>query len=493
MRTTSSSKYAVCLLAILAVLSCKKDGSGDAIVFSPVEQQADTKALLDNEGLHTSGNRIRILDALTGFSGTASWMGDSPYYIDDELVYAGKPVWNFYSGNTYPWTVDGSHRFFGWLDYDADLGLSAEDFFGDDDLFDAANMVFTIPTLEMNEDTELFDFLYTGLPAIAAASRSSSAAVDLPLQHLFTAIGLTLNNTSGNTVLLKSVTLSGMKNIRGATITYTGSTPVVSMTSGSSGDVALFESSTPGGDSFVSADRLVVIPDDRPYLLMWPQSLVDLEDAQLEIEYVIRDEFGQDSDDLSAVIELDRQPIFSSSGMDAGTRYAFLLQFKKSTIDLYTRVLPWEYEEYDWDYAEHSISARTGTYRDGVLAFYRGIGNSATEPTSDEWAAKTMRFNTRSEIMTGRFYIEAPTSGIWQVSAYPLTAADYFIIEPASGEIDVETDDGKAEFTVSVNPERIPISTQTLYFNISIFFNGEWHDANSEFNRKNIKLVLDAN
>ena len=131
-----------------------------------------------------------------------------------------------------------------------------------------------------------------------------------------------------------------------------------------------------------------------------------------------------------------------------------------------------------------------------MLAFYRqnpDTGEYSVAPTTDEWSAKTMRFTSRSEQLKGRFFIEAPTSGRWQVTTYPLSAAEYFIVEPSSGDIDAFTDDGKVEFTVKVNPDRTPSSTQTLFFNVAIFFNGEWHDANSEFNRKNIRLVLDAN
>jgi hypothetical protein len=95
--------------------------------------------------------------------------------------------------------------------------------------------------------------------------------------------------------------------------------------------------------------------------------------------------------------------------------------------------------------------------------------------------------------MKGRFYIEAPSSGRWQVDAFPLSAAQYFIIRPNTAEIDVHSNNGMAEFTISVNPDLSPSVTQNLYFNISIYMNGDWHDANSEFNRKNIKLVLDAN
>ena len=479
---------------MLAVLSCNKEQTGPAIAFWPHDGQ-ETKALLNNEELKTRNNRIRILDFVTGFSGSASWMGDSPYYIDDNIVYTGEPVWEFASGRFYPWTTDGSHHFFGWLGYDASLEMTAEEFFGTSNLYDAANLVLSIPQLEMGADTPVYDFLYTGLPSVDAASRVSDTPVDLPLQHLFSAIGLTINNTSGNRVLLKSVTLKGMKNSRSARIDFTGGSPSVTMADISSTDVALYTSSSPQGDSFDNRDYILPLSEEKPYLLMWPQTFVDLEGARLLVEYNIQDALGVISDDLSATLDLSNQPVFQtgSTGMEAGTRYSFLLQFKKSTLDLYTRALPWEYEEYDWNYSEHSISARGGMFKDGVLAFYRGSGNDLTEPTAEEWAAKTLRFNTRSEVMTGRFYIEAPTSGVWQITPYPLSATQYFIVSPTSGDIDANTDNGKAEFTVRVNPEVAPISTQTLYFNVSLFFNGEWHDANSEFNRKNIKLVLDAN
>ena len=481
-------------LLILAVLSCNKELTGPAIAFWPYDEQ-ETKALLSNEGLKTENNRIRILDVVTGFSGSASWMGESPYYIDDNLLYTGNPVWEFESGRFYPWTTDGSHHFFGWLGYDASLDITAEAFFGTSNLYDAANQVLSIPTLEMGADTPIFDFLYTGLPPVDASTRSSGTPVDLPLEHLFSAIGLTINNTSGNRVLLKSVVLKGMKNRRSARIDFTGSTPYVTTADISSTDVILYASSNPLGDSYDNRDYVLPLSEEKPFLLMWPQTFVDLEGAQLLVEYNIQDALGVISDDLSATLDLSSQPVFrtSSTGMDAGTRYSFLLQFKKSTLDLYTRALPWEYEEYDWDYSEHSISARGGMFKDGVLAFYRGSGNDLSEPTSEEWAAKSMRFTTRNEVMTGRFYIEAPTSGVWQITTYPLSAAQYFIVSPTSGEIDANTDNGKAEFTVRANPEMAPIATQTLYFNVSLFFNGEWHDANSEFNRKNIKLVLDAN
>ena len=135
-------------------------------------------------------------------------------------------------------------------------------------------------------------------------------------------------------------------------------------------------------------------------------------------------------------------------------------------------------------------------FKDGVLAFYRYSEETddwTIQPTTDEWSAKAMRFSTRNEVLKGRFYIESPWEGRWQVIASPISAAQYFEITPTSGDIDVFTDNGKCEFTVRANPNLSPSTNQNLYFSVQLFFNGEWHDANSEFNRKNIRLVLDAN
>ena len=54
----------------------------------------------------------------------------------------------------------------------------------------------------------------------------------------------------------------------------------------------------------------------------------------------------------------------------------------------------------------------------------------------------------------------------------------------------VENEYGKVSFEVRANPDvDAPTSTQTAHFNISIYFGNEWHDANSEFNRKDFRLV----
>lgn len=483
--------------ALLAVTSCKKDvttGFRDTGIVFKAQEASATKALMDNAALQTNGNRLHVFDQLTGFSGTASWLDGDSYYIDEEISYSGNPIWDFSSGRAYPWTTDGEHLFFGWLCYDNNLRKTETQFCNPS--FNKATKTMSIPVKEMNLETEQFDFMYSDVVLIDAAERTSNDPVALQLNHLFSAFEVTLNNTSGNTVLLKSVKITGLKNSRSATIAFDSAKPTVTTDNISSTDIEIYTSANPDGDTFIHQD---LVRNLSAMKLMWAQTYVELNGAQIEVVYHIVDSHDVTSNELTSTIILSNQAFFkqNSTGMDAGTKYSFLLQFKKSTIDLQVRVLPWEYEAYDWNYADRSISARSGTgYRDGVLAFWRY--NSQTEeydisPTPDEWSAKAMRFNTRSEVMKGRFFIESPYEGRWQITAYPASAARYFVLTPTSGDIDVTTNDGMAEFSVSVNPDLSPSSTQSLYFSVSLYFNGEWTDANSEFNRKNIRLVLDAN
>lgn len=482
------------IVAALAFVSCEKPQDFSRYISFYAEDGSTTRAMLTDSSLHIAGNRLRIYDVLTGFSGDVSWMdAGNPFYINDTLVYAGNPVWNYGSGRIYPWTSDGTHKFFSWLRYDQGVDKTEVEFCNA--AFDSDSLILKIPQKEMNTATTQFDFMYSDIVTMPAASHTANTPINLQLHHLFSALNLSLLNNSGNTVYLKKVTLRGMRNIRSARIDFSSPTVDVTTASLDSTDVVLYTSADPDGEVFADSDNTLNLTD---FILMWPQTFVEMNGARLFVEYQIEDQQGNLSNDLTANIFLDRQNVFKDdyAGMVAGTKYSLTLSFQQSTIVLGVTVRPWEYEAYDWDYSDHSIAARSGMFKDGVLAFYRDSAATGTyliEPTTAEWSAKTMVFQTNDEILMGRFYIEAPTSGRWQITTYPLSAAQYFTVEPTSGEIDAYTDNGKVEFTVKANRDLSPSSNQTLFFNVAIYFNGEWHDANSEFNRKNIKLVLNAN
>ena len=522
-------------LELLALLqSCtriERDDPGvpaetaEGINFAP--QIASTKALLNKEDLAKGSTKIAVYDYLSGFTGKIGNVDFSS--TDDKLYFSNKiqfndngttdvtsdDTWPYYDPVTvYPWTKTGLHTFMGWLLQDKN-GLTADDLFiepsnSDQHLtFNENTRVLTVPATEMKHGTPQFDFSYAVPLEINAATRTPGTPVPLQLRHFFSAFKLTLKNTSGNTILLKSVRITGLKNNRSATIDFKNDPPTVSTNKfQEDGDgISIYTYSGEGdGYRIISRDFLLDKLLMNDYMLMWPQTFAELAGAQIEVKYKVRsytevNGVAVDSTDsaiLTANGILNRQDFFrtNSTGMDAGTKYDMMIQFKRSSLDILTRALPWEYEEYDLDYSQHSISARGGMFKDGVLAFYRKdatTGEYTVEPTDVEWSAKTMRFLSSSEVLTGRFYIEAPTSGEWQVTPYPMSAAQYFIITPSSGQIDAYTDNGKVEFTVSLNPSLTPTASQTLYFNVAIRINGEWVDANSEFNRKNFKLVRDAN
>ena len=506
--------------------------TAEGINFAP--QIASTKGLINSGDLARTGTKIRVYDYISNFEGTINGnnvqSGQTIQYFVDSISFKSGvasywPYWNpsletglGHTGGpdesiVYPWTKTGTHTFFGFLvaDQHPDYGnpFTYRKLFRQDPTL--SNRVLSIPTTTMTTLLEKqFDFSYSAPVSIDAATRTVGTSVPLQLKHLFSAFRITARNTSGNTILLKSVTLRGMKNTRSATIDFKEATPTPVFANLDSAAVVLYNYQSSGENDY---GRVLESLDQEvsdlmsSFLLMWPQTYAELVEnpaingARLEIKYKVRtvtNNEPNDSDELTAVIVLGNQGFFKTNqiGMDAGKKYTYTLQFKKSTMDIYVNVLPWEYEEYDWSYAEHSISARSGTFKDGVLAFYRY--NSETDaydkfPTTEEWSAKAIRFNTRNEVFKGRFFIEAPTAGRWQITPYPMSAAQYFIVEPTSGDINVNFENGMAEFTVSANPDLTPVSSQTLYFNVAIQLNGEWVDANSEFNRKNIKLVLDAN
>ena len=118
----------------LAVVSCHREKTPEVdygqIAFS-AEDVTMTKAMMNDAALKTNGNKLKVYDELQDFTGTVSWMdANNPYYINDEIVYAGQPIWNYVSGRSYPWTSDGTHKFFSWLSYDSTLDLTAASFCG---------------------------------------------------------------------------------------------------------------------------------------------------------------------------------------------------------------------------------------------------------------------------------------------------------------------------------------------------------------------------
>ena len=447
----------------------------------------DTKALLSS--VDAAGTKVQIYDFLSDFTGTivvngtnvteSHTSGDFFEYFSDILNYpGGSGAWTYQSGNSYRWTRTGTHHFLGWLSDDAgQTGLNYSAFWGEQPDFDTNALVLSVPSKTITTATEQFDFLYAPARSLSPGDAGYGQLVNLPLSHLFTAFSITVQNVSDNEVVLKSITSSGLFNTKSADIDLSDGT-VTYPTSSAANFIPAFSNQTlpaeTGTFTLWSGHKI-----------MWPQTGAEMQNAQLILTYDILDDDDTPTEYTSTIelknIRISGVPI-TTTGLEAGKKYTFTLQFKNGSIELFPYVAPWDYIEESWDYADNSISARTGSeYHDGVLMLYKG-GVAGSNYTIEI-------FNT-TETVTGEFYIYAPHHGRWQVSLYPAEAAQYFTITPSSGIIDEEmltTQSGRVSFTIKAS-SLTPEFTETAYCNISIYMGNEWHDANSEFNRKNWKI-----
>ena len=180
-------------------------------------------------------------------------------------------------------------------------------------------------------------------------------------------------------------------------------------------------------------------------------------------------------------------------GMVAGKRYFINLLFKAKTLDLTLRVAPWDYTEFDLDYSSSTISARGEADNEGVIWLYTisydEHGDEMTPVAGPRDRLITLGSNQK---IKGTFNIGSPQNGQWQITTYPAEAAQYYTLEPSSGEITedlVRNNNGLVVFYIYPNGA-VPYQ-QTLHLNIAFRFNGEsqWRDGNTEFNRKDWRII----
>ena len=525
-----------CLLALSA---CQEKvepvvADGPAILFS-VGEPSDTKGWMNSSDLATAGTQLHVYDILTGFVGKVgnqTSTAENPIditYIDKNIGYVDAD-WKFVDNSDqvenpayYRWTRTGTHHFFGWLVKDKDdhslSGLS----------YDESTRKLSVPQITFTrETTPQFDFLYSDIVVRNAAVANDQRAVDLKMQHLFSAMAVRIENNGEDKINLESVTVNGVYNTKKATIDFnTGEpafTPVSTenfLASWTGSKEMLPKTNENAGTKINLFTGDTYNPDADNFILMWPQSAeevnkaddTDEQYAYFTVTYTIEGVF--DPVNTSELMRFVKKVPFSRTGlfvdaqnqptgMDSSKKYFFVLQFKEKSIDLQLMVMPWDYSTYDLDYSSSTIQAWSGTANDGVLWLYT-VGADGIPRAGDRNRLITME---SGEFIKGDFRILSPRSGEWQITTYPAEAAQYFVIrqkrvtvvngtevveyyDSDSGPIEslVDADNhyiGLVEFYVF--PVGVVPSQQELHFNVDIMMNGAWRNANSEFNRKDWRL-----
>lgn len=462
-----------------------------------------TKGLLGSADLNTTGTRVAVVDYLTGFEGTFDGASGDLVYFDDAVVY-GSGAWNFVSGSLWQWTRTGTHNFFGWLEEDAISGLNSNVYGTSSDRvrFDRTTKAFTIPSITFTKDTPQFDLCYSDWVSVNTASRTSNDVI-LPLHHAFMGLSVYITNKSADRITIQSVQFNnGFKNTKAASHTYGNSSITYSGEASSS-----FLAST-YADPVLSKDKRInlitgaqisstVAPSD--VYLMWPQTAEEVEATQIHVEYTIDGIVDPSNPSqllvLSKDLNLKEANLKDDSGnalpMVAGRKYALELLFRDKEIKLELVVLPWDMDYTDTSYSSSAIVAKGDAEMEGVLWLWNWNTTTSTWDAGPRSRSITL---TNGKVQ-GRFFIESPTSGEWQIDVYPASAAQYFIVEPMNGIIEDLVDgsgnfEGRVLFEVRPNPALQPPSTQELHFNVNIRIGGQWRNANTEFNRKDWKLYL---
>lgn len=432
---------------MILVASCSKneviapdDVRRDGISFSA--SGADTRALINRADLLTNGSKVKVHDDLFGFTGKLDGVqknaGDVTAYIDDAIVY-GNGGWSYESADAYyPWTKTGTHKFFGWLTYDAksnlnltDLVPSAPELKGD---------TLKVPSVSMTPDKSQFDFLYSE-SIFRDAAKDDRGAINLHLKHLFTAVGFKfVNRSSSDQISIKSVVFK-MPHTASARLLFLASNPDPEIKrENDSEDYFTAKYSTPivlDNAAAVSADPTrhsqynpveKTYADDNEFFLLWPASASEIAPQNpdgeqtnelVEIVYSING-----GDDVTAKLN------FSSINLLPGAKHLFNFQFINKQVLLGVRSIPWDYVEGNISFYDAAVS--------GSAINLANVTQSEDNPS--------YKIIDKATPATGTFNVMTPVGGRLTVGTSGDT--EYFKVSLDHNDIN----SSNTQFTVTIAP-----------------------------------------
>lgn len=391
-------------LLMVAACACHKEDSyiTDMPISLSLTEAGSTKALLDAETFETAGNRIKIYDYYTDGSVATG------YYIDDVIKCSTPGLWPF-EGGSHKWTTDGVHKFFGWLVDDATLDNENALF---TPTFDEGFKELTIPETTLGQNTPQFDFMYSDIHERDLNNNPYFTAVPLNFSHLFTAFKVTAANKSSNTVYLKKVTITGLKNRRSVTISYDGDKPVVNYIypADTKKSDFIYEVSDSGLELNKEATN-ISSPSDDEYTLMWAHSKEDFAEAKIVVEYNYQEPNNPLNNDGKTTVEM------KDLNWEAGSKNVLGLIFKDKEIALTCKVEPWNMVVEEIDFSDQISVSKPITWEDGS---YEYVNYDTGE---------IILWSDTSIAAVCNFHIDTPSGATWTASLIPMEGySDAFAI-----------------------------------------------------------------
>lgn len=330
----TGNKYFLLSIAIVAIAgACTKsqlsveNRSSTEISFRAEESKvpADTKSMLEPTTFQTAGTTLAVWDVYTDSQGVDS------DWISSAFVQSQGPsssIWPFTNDEHYYWSKTGSHKFFGYLTYDAayngGTGMSIAN------AYPQGGYSFNIQdkSLSISEhETPLgyqWDFLFSKPYVRDLDVQQDYSPVPLTLSHLYSAFALCLKNDSPGQVQIDTIQIEGLRNKASVVIDFTGSP------NAGRWDDGIYEFSTGGcvtytyaQNSYLTFDEIGshIVPgtqdspryidlcptpgatgnpfNDSPdvikdYHMIWPQDSTTLSGAYLTLGYTLTEDKSYD-------------------------------------------------------------------------------------------------------------------------------------------------------------------------------------------------------
>ena len=519
------------LLAMLGVSCHRTDPEADPVYsFEEIHLDAApaTKGFLNTDGLKVSGTQFQMYDYLSGYNGMITDGGGTQHngeeflYFSNTLTFKQDATnWQWLFGNvnspdSYRWTRTGIHHFYGWLledktSSDSDAGnLKSSTFF---DTYTPGNKTLNVAKT-FTSDGPQYDFLYSDVVPVDVINDGIPSHVDIPMKHLFGALGVTVQNTSKVDVTVYGVRLLNFPNSHGETLTWNmnsgvtlaGGNPTASGTAGSSvfwpnefpsAGILLKNIEDANGGKTYDAYTAAEMGENLSYRMCWPMTQAALKPTVTGTDPEGNATYSADSPLVAVDCKVGSNTRSTltmrfpnadddKEAISAGKKTQLNISFADKQVQLSFKTLPWEYEEFPMAFEEDAVSATSlkfieGSYVDGGKLDDENGRHDVIQLTSS---------STPAWVARGSFYVFTPVNGRLVVGVSGDT--EDFIITLDSGStytgegndfilIDPNRDGGR--ITVGVKPKGVPASGKKVFLHFAVVNNGRDINADSEINR----------